>query len=44
MPGAPPVKLVSVAVISTTPFSENESVEPVTLRFNRVPAARGLVG
>ena len=30
MAGAPPVKLVSVAVTSTTPFSENERVEPVT--------------
>ena len=43
MPGAPPVKLVSMAVISTTPFSENESAEPVTVRFNWVPAARGPV-
>ena len=33
MAGAPPVKVVSVAVTSTTPFSENESVEPVTVRF-----------
>ena len=40
MAGAPPVKEVSVAVTSTTPFSENESVEPVTVRFNWVPAAR----
>jgi hypothetical protein len=40
MPGAPPVKLVSVAVIRATPFCEKVSVEPVTLRFNWVPAAR----
>ena len=39
MAGAPPVKLVSVAVMRTTPFSEKESVEPVTVRFNWVPAA-----
>ena len=37
--GAPPVKLVSVAVMRTTPFWENESVEPETERFNWVPAA-----
>ena len=40
MAGAPPVKLVSVAVMRTTPFWEKVSFEPVTLRFNWVPAAR----
>ena len=40
MPGAPPVKLVSVAVIRATPFWEKVSFEPATLRFNWVPAAR----
>ena len=28
IPGAPPVKLVSVAVIRLTPFCRNEMVEP----------------
>ncbi len=41
MPGAPPVKVVSVAVISTTPFSEKESAEPIALRVKSVPAAKG---
>ena len=40
MPGAPPVRLVSVAVMRVTPFSVKVSCEPVTLRFNWVPAAR----
>ncbi len=39
MPGAPPVKVVSVAVMRTTPPAEKERVEPVTLRFSWVPAA-----
>ena len=37
--GAPPVKELSVAVMRTSPFSENVSVEPVTARFSWVPAA-----
>ena len=39
-PGAPAVKLVSLAVMRTTPFWENESVEPVTVSVSWVPAAR----
>ena len=41
MPGAPPVKAVSVAVMRTTPPTDKESVEPVTVRFNWVPATSG---
>ena len=40
MPGAPPVKPVSLAVMRATPFWEKVSFEPVTLRFHWVPAAR----
>src|SRR5215471_10300042 len=39
MPGAPPVRLVSVAVTRVTPFCRNETVEPTTISFSWVPAA-----
>src|SRR5262249_9096289 len=37
MPGAPPVKLVSVAEIRTTPFCKNEIVEPTAMTCSLVP-------
>src|SRR5438045_3409515 len=39
MPGAPADRLVSVAVMRTTPFCRNEIVEPTTVSFSWVPAA-----
>ena len=39
-PGAPPIKLVSLAVMRTTPFWENVSVGPDTASVSWVPAAR----
>ena len=39
IPGAPPVMLVSVAVIRLTPFWRNEMVEPTALSCSVVPAA-----
>ena len=38
MPGAPPVRLASVAVIWATPFSEKVSVLPAAVRVSWVPA------
>ena len=39
IPGAPPVTLVSVAVIRLTPFCRKEMVEPLALSCSVVPAA-----
>ena len=44
IPGAPPVRVVSVAVISVVPLSAKVKVDPVTLRVKVVPAARALTG
>ncbi len=41
IPGAPPVMLVSVAVIRVTPFCRKEIVEPVALSCSVVPAGNG---
>src|SRR5262249_43675254 len=41
IPGAPPVKLASVAVIRTAPFCRNETVDPTAVTFSCVPAASG---
>ncbi len=38
IPGAPPVTLVSVAVIRVTPSCTNEIVEPTAFSCNVVPA------
>src|SRR5262249_42636189 len=40
IPGAPPVTVVSVAVICATPFCRNEIVEPTAVSLSCVPAAR----
>ena len=40
MPGAPPVNVVSLAVMQATPFSEKVRSEPVTESCSCVPAAR----
>ena len=39
IPGAPPVMLLSVTLIRTTPFWRNEIVEPTAVSCNCVPAA-----
>ena len=39
MPGAPPVRLVSVADMRWTPFCRNEIVEPAAVSCSWVPAA-----
>ena len=44
IPGAPPVRVVSVAVMAVVPFSAKVKVDPVTLRDKVVPAARALTG
>ena len=44
MPGAPPVRLVSVAVMTGEPLSRNETVEPVAVSLSVAPAASPLVG
>ena len=41
MPGAPPVKLLSVAEMTTMPFSRKEIVEPTACSSSWVPAASG---
>ena len=41
MPGAPPVKLVSVTVMRAMPFCRKEMVEPTAVSFSWVPAASG---
>ena len=43
-PGAPPVRVVSVAVMAVVPFSAKVRVEPVALRVRVVPAASALPG
>ena len=43
-PGAPPVRVVSVAVMAVVPFTAKVRVGPVALRLKVVPAASGLVG
>ncbi len=40
MPGAPPVRLVSVAVITVAPFSPKVRVVAVAVRLSWVPAAK----
>src|SRR5579872_4360672 len=44
MPGAPPVMLVSVALMAGEPLTRNDSVGPLAVRVRVVPAARGAVG
>ena len=44
IPGAPPVSVVSVAVMAVVPFSAKVRVGPVPLRVKVVPAASGLTG
>ena len=39
--GAPPVKVVSVALMTTEPFSAKVRAEPLTLSVSWVPAASG---
>jgi hypothetical protein len=41
IPGAPPVTLVSVAVIRVTPSCRNEIVEPTAFSCSVVPAGSG---
>ncbi len=41
IPGAPPLKAASVALMTTVPFSANERVEPLALSVSWVPATRG---
>src|SRR5579862_6808329 len=42
-PGAPPVRVVSVALMATAPLTRNDSVEPLAVSVRVVPAASGLV-
>ena len=46
IPGAPPLRLVSVTVIRGTPFCRNEIVEPTALSFSVRPGGQrpGIVG
>jgi hypothetical protein len=44
MPGAPPVTLVSVTVMTAEPLSRNEIVDPVAVSLSVVPAASALTG
>ena len=41
MPGAPPVRLVSVAEIRVTPLSRKEIVEPIAVTSSWAPADSG---
>ena len=41
IPGAPPLMLVSVAVIRVTPSCRNEIVEPTAFSCSVVPAGSG---
>ena len=43
MPGAPPVRLVSVTVMTGEPLRRNEIVEPVAVSLSVAPAASSLV-
>ena len=44
MPGAPAVRLVSVAVIRAVPFCRSVRVEPTAVSVSWVPAGSALTG